>query len=99
MNIMNFIEDVFYILHGDVFVKIYYSITYVSLKVEYFKHSKLSGYPASLGFPIIHTLCIIKLSEELVTEVSLTIVTARRRSHSASNIVNFVKIMFIEHAR
>ena len=39
----------------------------------------LAGYLDSLGFPIIHTLCIIKLCEELVTEVSLTIVTARRR--------------------
>ena len=45
----------------------------------------LAGYPASLGFPIIYTLCIIKLCEELVAEMSLTIVTARRRSHFACN--------------
>ena len=32
-------------------------------------------HPASLGFPIMHPLCIIKLCEELVGDVSLTIVT------------------------
>ena len=33
---------------------------------------------------LLYTICVIKLCEELVAEISLTIVTARRRSHSAS---------------
>ena len=45
----------------------------------------LAGYPASLGFPIIHPLSIIKFCEELVADVSLMIVTDRRRCQSASN--------------
>ena len=59
----------------------------------------LAVYLASLGFLIIHTLCIIKLCDELVAEMSLTIVTACRRSHSASNTANFDKIMSIVHTR
>ena len=59
----------------------------------------LAGYPASLDVPIIHILCIIKLHEELIAEVSFTIVTARRRRNSASNRTNFDTITSIEHAR
>ena len=43
---------------------------------NYRNYIELAGYPASLEFPTIHTLCIIKLCEELVAEVSLAIVTA-----------------------
>ena len=32
---------------------------------------RLAGYPASLGFLIMHTLCIIELCEELVAEASV----------------------------
>ena len=72
-------------------------ITYLSKQCSFIYI--LAGYPASLGVPIIHILCIIKLREELIAEVSLTIVTARRRRNSASNRANFDTITSIEHAR
>ena len=48
---------------------------------------------------LIHIPCIIKLREELIAEVSLTIVTAHRRRNFASTRANFITITSIEHAR
>ena len=56
--------------------------------IHYSSIIKLAGYPASLEFPIMHPLCIIKLCEELVAEVSLTIVTASRRIRGFAKLKN-----------
>ena len=65
--------------------------------------ASIADYPASLGVPIIHwytySVSSNVVREELIAEVSLTIVTARRRRNSASNRANFDTIASIEHAR
>ena len=72
----------------------------VSLAIAFSDCSRLpqiAGYPASLGFHVIHTLCIVKRCGGLVVEVSRTIETAHRRSYS--NTAYFDNMMSREHAR
>ena len=67
--------------------------------MKVYNTSWLPGFSRDPYHILIHILCIIKLREELIAEVSLTIVTARRRRNTASNRANFDTITSIEHAR